>query len=69
MPVVTIPINILWRTNLMLHQRLALLGIFSLVVATIIFAIIRAAVTTSGVSNQMDPIWLELWTILEMNVG
>jgi hypothetical protein len=45
------------------------MGVFSLVIVTMIFAIIRAAVTTSNVSNQMDPIWVELWTSLEMNVG
>ncbi|KAF2868656.1 hypothetical protein BDV95DRAFT_609569 [Massariosphaeria phaeospora] len=70
--IVSIPVNIVWRTTLTLRQRLGLMGVFSLVLVTIVFAIVRAAVTTtttSGVSNQMDPIWAELWTSLEMNIA
>lgn len=38
-------------------------------VITIIFAIVRAAITTVGVERQMDPIWMYLWTSIELNVG
>ncbi|KAF2705459.1 hypothetical protein K504DRAFT_414361 [Pleomassaria siparia CBS 279.74] len=67
--IMSIPFNILWRVRLSPQQRIALSGIFSLVLITIIFAIVRAAITTVGVTNQMDPIWMYLWTNIELNVA
>lgn len=67
--VMSIPFSILWRVQLSPCQRIAFLGIFSLVVITITFSIVRAAITTIGVENQMDPIWMYLWTNVELNVG
>lgn len=67
--VMSIPFNILWRVRLTRSQRIALSAVFSLVMITIIFAIVRAAITTLGVRRQMDPTWFYLWTIVELNVG
>ncbi|KAF2798004.1 hypothetical protein K505DRAFT_191595, partial [Melanomma pulvis-pyrius CBS 109.77] len=67
--IMSIPFSILWRVRLSLCQRIAFSGIFSLVVITIVFAIVRAAITTIGATNQMDPIWMYLWTNVELNVA
>lgn len=34
-----------------------------------IFAIVRAIVTTARVKRQIDPIWMYLWTSIELNIG
>lgn len=33
------------------------------------FAIIRATITTVGVKRQIDPLWMYMWTSIELNVG
>ncbi|KAH7130796.1 hypothetical protein B0J11DRAFT_603180 [Dendryphion nanum] len=67
--IMTIPFNILRRVRLSLRQRIFLSGIFSLVVITITFAIVRAVITTVNVKNQMDPIWMYLWTNIELSIA
>lgn len=65
----TIPFNILWRSRVNAGQKAALAGVFSLVLITIITAIVRATVTTTGVSKQMDVAWVLVWTSVEANIA
>ena len=51
-----------------LSKKLALAGIFSLVIITITFAIIRAIASTTSTSIR-DPSWTYLWTVIEALVG
>jgi hypothetical protein len=65
----TIPFLILRHIRISTRQRVALSAIFSLVVITMIFAILRAALTTVGVKYQMPPVTMYMWTNIELNVG
>jgi len=61
--------NILWRSKIPLRQLLALGGLFSLVLITITFSIVRAAVTTVNVTKQMDSPWVLVWSSAEANIA
>ena len=65
----TIPFLILRRTRISTRQKVALSIVFSLVIITMVIAIVRAALTTSRVSKQIDPTWMYMWSIIELNVG
>lgn len=65
----TIPFLILRKTRISARQKVALSIVFSLVVITMVFAIVRAALTTTRVSKQIDPTWMYMWSIIELNVG
>ncbi|KAJ4346702.1 uncharacterized protein N0V89_010634 [Didymosphaeria variabile] len=67
--IMTIPLNILWRSRIPLRQSLALAGVFSLVLITITFAIVRAALSTIGVTKQMDSPWVLIWSGAESNIA
>ncbi|KAJ4293391.1 hypothetical protein N0V90_008674 [Kalmusia sp. IMI 367209] len=67
--IVTIPLNILWRSKIPRRQSLALGGVFSLVLVTITFAIVRATVSTVGVTKQMDSPWVLVWSSAEANIA
>lgn len=43
----TIPINMLWRVQISVRKQLALTGIFSLVLVTMVIAIVRVAVNSA----------------------
>jgi hypothetical protein len=64
----TIPIIMLWNVRISLRKKLALIGIFSLTVIVIVFAIVRVAVVTSY-TKQSDVTWLYVWSNIEMSVG
>jgi hypothetical protein len=64
----TIPIIMLWNVRISLRKKLALIGIFSLTVIVIVFAIVRVAVVTSY-TKQSDITWLYVWSNIEMSVG
>lgn len=68
-PVMSIPFLIVSRVRISRRQKFALSAIFSLVVFTMIFAIVRATITTVGVQKQIDPVWMYMWTSIELNVG
>lgn len=65
----SIPYLILRHVRISTHQKVVLCTVFSLVVITMTFAIVRAIVTTVGVKRQIDPLWLYLWTSIELNIG
>ncbi|KAF9737742.1 hypothetical protein PMIN01_05521 [Paraphaeosphaeria minitans] len=67
--VMTIPLNILWRSRIPCAQSLALGGVFSLVLVTITIAIVRAALSTVGVTKQMDSPWVLVWSAAEANIA
>lgn len=67
--VVSLPFLILQRIRISTQQKIALSVVFSLVIVTMIFAIIRGTITTVGVKRQIDPLWMYLWTSIELNVG
>ncbi|KAJ4988665.1 hypothetical protein SVAN01_05798 [Stagonosporopsis vannaccii] len=67
--IMSIPFLILRRIRISLHQKIGLSAVFSLVIITMIFAIIRATITTVGVKRQIDPIWLYMWSSIELNVA
>ncbi len=50
------------------RRKAALTGIFSLVVITMIFAIVRTAVVSSS-NTQIDTSWLFMWSAIEASVG
>ncbi|KAJ8113882.1 hypothetical protein OPT61_g4094 [Boeremia exigua] len=67
--IMSIPFMIIRRIRISRHQRLVLSAVFSLVIVTIIFAVVRATVTTIGVKRQIDPLWMYLWTSIELNIA
>ncbi|KAL5407504.1 hypothetical protein PMIN04_011702 [Paraphaeosphaeria minitans] len=67
--IMTIPLNILWRSRIPCAQSLALGGVFSLVLVTITIAIVRAALSTVGVTKQMDSPWVLVWSAAEANIA
>lgn len=66
--VMTIPSHLLWRVRISTKKKLALFGIFSLVIITMIFAIVRTAVISS-LTRQPDTSWSYMWSSIEQNVG
>lgn len=65
----SIPLNILRRSRIPLRQSLALGGVFSLVLVTITFAIVRATLSTVGVTKQMDSPWVLVWSTAEASIA
>lgn len=59
----------LWNVKINARQKLALTGIFSLTVITMMFAIIRVAVVTRQTRANPDSTWLYLWSAIEPPVG
>ena len=66
--VMAIPINILWKVRISLPRKLALSGIFSLVIITMAFAILRVSVI-SAEADQSELSWLQTWSFIEQSVG
>lgn len=69
-----LPISILWNVRISLARRFALGGVFSLVVITMIVAVVRVTVTTEsgriGKQNkQVESTWLYTWHFVESCVG
>ena len=64
-----IPFSMLKGVQMDWHRKAALGGIFSLVVITMIFAIIRTALVGSNNNTRPDPTWLYLWNVIEASIG
>lgn len=62
------PVIALWNVRISLKKKLALMGIFSLTVITIVFAVVRIAVMPNKDSSA-DITWLCLWAHVETGVG
>ena len=68
--VMLIPSTMLWGVQIQWRRKFTLAGIFSLVVITMIFAIVRTAVVTSSdKSHSPDSSWLYMWSAIEVSVG
>lgn len=68
--VMLIPITMLWGLQMEWRRKFTLAGIFSLVVITMIFAIVRTAVVSSSkTSHSPDSSWLYMWSAIEVSVG
>ncbi len=63
-----IPISMLWGTQMRLRRKLALAGIYSLVIITIIFAIVRTTLVSS-LTRLPDTLWLYMWSAIETTIG
>ncbi|KAK8085944.1 hypothetical protein PG994_000918 [Apiospora phragmitis] len=66
--ILTIPFRILWDVQIPAQKKAILLGIFSLTVAIVCFAIIRA-VLVGGIGSELRDMsleWLYLWSNVEL---
>jgi hypothetical protein len=66
--VMALPLRLLWNLQVSVRQKFALAGIFSLGIFIIIFAIVRV-IETSATFSHVNPLWLELWSMIEASVG
>ncbi|KAL9032458.1 MAG: hypothetical protein Q9180_006489, partial [Flavoplaca navasiana] len=66
--IMLIPFSMLKGVQMRWHRKLALGGILSLVVITMVFAIIRTALVGSDNKTQPDSSWLYLWSVIEASV-
>ena len=58
----------LWTVQINLRQKMGLIGIFSLTIIVIAFAIARGALVITY-SNIPDESWLYMWSAIEQTVG
>ena len=63
-----IPISMLWRVQMSLRKKVALVGIFSLAIITCVFAIIRVTVIIT-LTHQPNISWTYMWSSLEQCIG
>lgn len=63
-----IPVTLIWNVRIQWGKKLALMGIFSLVIVTMVISIVRVVVNV-GLSGQPDTTWLYLWSSVEQCVG
>lgn len=69
MTVIVIPFSMLKGVQMHWRRKLALGGIFSLVIITMIFAIVRTALVGSSNTTQPDSSWLYMWSAIEASIG
>ena len=67
--VMLIPFTMLWGVQMKRSRKAALAGIFSLVIITMTFAIVRTAVVGSAKKRVPDSSWLYMWSAIETSVG
>lgn len=65
----SIPFTMLKGVQMEWRRKAALGGVFSLVVITMVFAIIRTALVGSSNKTQPDASWVYLWNAIEASVG
>jgi hypothetical protein len=69
-----LPISVLWNVRISTRRRLALAGVFALVLITMIISIVRVTVVTKDASShstnkQVESTWLYIWHFTESFVG
>jgi hypothetical protein len=71
-----LPISVVWSVRVGLGRKILLGGIFSLVVITMTFAIVRVTVVSEGYTTtqqggrqQAEITWLYFWSFIEFAVG
>ncbi|KAL0261726.1 hypothetical protein SLS55_003156 [Diplodia seriata] len=60
-----IPISMLWKVRISPKRKVGLAAVFSVIVITIVFAIVRVAVISS-LTVQPDMSWLYMWSNIEI---
>lgn len=63
-----LPLRLLWKLQIERKQKIALAGMFSLAIITVVFAIVRI-IEINPTLKHVDPVWLALWTMIEASVG
>jgi hypothetical protein len=64
-----IPFAILRNVRLSKRQQWILYPLFSLVLVTIIIAIVRAIISTQGMENRLDVTWMLFLNNIEASTG
>ena len=66
--VISVPIHLLWNFRIPWKQKLALLGIFCLIVVVIVISIVRTTVisTSSGIDKDVE---VFVWANVEMTIS
>ena len=64
-----IPFSMLKGVQMKWRRKVALSGIFSLVIITMVFAIVRTALVGSSNTTQPDSSWLYMWSAIEASIG
>ncbi|KAI4224913.1 MAG: hypothetical protein L6R36_004313 [Xanthoria steineri] len=67
--IMLIPFSMLKGVQMKWHRKAALGGIFSLVVITMVVAIVRTSLVGSNNRTQPDSSWLYLWTAIEASIA
>ncbi|KAF2647119.1 hypothetical protein K491DRAFT_551099, partial [Lophiostoma macrostomum CBS 122681] len=74
--IMSLPISLLWSVRIGFGRKVALVGLFSLVVITMTFAIIRVTVvskgyttTQQGARHQAELSWLYFWSFVEFAIA
>ena len=62
-----IPVQLLWNVKINLRQKLGLLVIFSLILITMVFSIVRVEVSLRGIRE--DDLFYFLCATIELTVG
>ena len=64
-----IPFSMLKGVQMKWRRKAALSGIFSLVIITMVFAIVRNALVGSSNTHQHDSSWFYMWSAIEASIG
>lgn len=67
-PVLSIPIHLLWKVHISTRYKLALLGVFSLTLFIMAVSIARVILAIDS-GPQVDDSWLYTWSAIEHAVG
>ncbi|CAG8954818.1 hypothetical protein HYFRA_00004744, partial [Hymenoscyphus fraxineus] len=71
--ILSMPISMLWRVHMSLKRKLQLGGLFSLVIITMVIAIVRVTVISNQAAssgrNQVEITWLYMWHFIENSVA
>ena len=67
-PVLIIPIKLLWKVQISNRYKLALIGLFSLTIFVMIVAVIRVVLAT-GSGGGLDSSWWYTWSPIEHGTG
>lgn len=71
MTVLSIPVMLIWDSKLRMAKKLAVIGLFSLTLLTMLVAILRVVGISSATwaNGQVDPSYVWLWSYIETCIG
>ncbi|KAF1941000.1 hypothetical protein EJ02DRAFT_423457 [Clathrospora elynae] len=68
--ILSIPLTILWQVRISMRRKLALAGIFALILFIVLCVILRVVIVEkTAVGSYMDVTWLYLWHKIELDVA